>query len=414
MINKHLIYNITGTNTGKIKVISQMSEEPAALMEPMLPPSGIKELEDLAMELAKKGSALAGTIHPIVRRSIGNLVRSMNCYYSNLIEGHDTHPRDIDKALAGDFSSNAKQRNLQLEAKAHIEVQRLIDSGEAPTIKPSSEFMLWVHKEFCSHLPEQLLWIANPDTDEKLQVVPGEYRKREVAVGRHTPPLAENLERFMRRFEQAYNPQILSQVQQVIAIAASHHRLVWIHPFLDGNGRVVRLFSHAWLLETGIGSSLWSVSRGLARNVEEYKARLMDADTPRRGDLDGRGNLSLEGLLNFCRFFLQTAIDQIDFMAELLDTDNLLTRMSIHIKEEVAFKRLPKGSFELLREAWLLGEFKRGRAVELTGYKERAAREVLASLLEQQYLVSDNERGPVRLGFPIGAIDRWMPRFYPS
>jgi len=119
-----------------------MAVEPISLMEPVLPASGNKELEDLAMELAKKGSALAATLHPLVRKSIGNLVRSMNCYYSNLIEGHDTHPRDIDKALAGDFSKNLTQRNLQLEAKAHIEVQKLIDEGKAPAIKPSSEFML--------------------------------------------------------------------------------------------------------------------------------------------------------------------------------------------------------------------------------------------------------------------------------
>lgn len=77
----------------------------------MLPALGNKELEDLAMELAKKSCALAGTLHPAVRKSIGNLVRSMNCYYSNLIEGHDTHPRDIDKALAGDFSKDPEKRN---------------------------------------------------------------------------------------------------------------------------------------------------------------------------------------------------------------------------------------------------------------------------------------------------------------
>ncbi len=393
---------------------SSMTTESIALMEPMLPALGNKELEDMAMELAKKGSALAGTVHPIVRQSIGDLVRSMNCYYSNLIEGHDTHPRDIDKALAGDFSKDHKQRNLQLEAKAHIDVQKLIDSGHAPRIKPSREFMLWVHREFCSRLPEELLWVENPDTGKKLKVIPGEFRKTEVVVGRHIPPLVENLSRFLSRFEEAYDPARLSQVQQVIAIAASHHRLAWIHPFLDGNGRVMRLFSHAWFLETGIGSSLWSVSRGLARSVEQYKASLMAADASRKGDLDGRGNLSHEELVNFCRFFLKAAVDQMDFMAGLLDTDNFMVRMNIHIQEEVALKRLPKGSFALLREAWLAGEFKRGRAPEITGYQERTARDVLTTLLAKGYLVSDNERGPVRLGFPVEAVERWLPKLYPA
>lgn len=391
-----------------------MVSESTALMEPMMPALGNRELEDMAMELAKKGSALAATIHPIVRRSVGQLVRSMNCYYSNLIEGHDTHPRDIDKALSDDFSKDPTQRSLQLEAKAHIEVQGLIDEGHAPATKPSIAFMRWAHNEFCMRLPEELLWVTNPDTGEKLKIAPGEFREREVSVGQHRPPLAENLETFMHRFEEAYDPSRLSQVQQVIAIAASHHRLVWIHPFLDGNGRVARLFSHAWLLETGIGSSLWSVSRGLARNIEEYKARLMAADLPRKGDLDGRGNLSHEELINFCRFFLRTAMDQIDFMTDLIDTDNLLARMNIHVQEEIALKRMPKGSFNLLREAWLIGEFKRGQAAEITGYKERAAREALAALLAKGYLVSDNERGPVRLGFPLEVVERWLPKLYPA
>lgn len=390
-----------------------MSAEPIALMEPMLPALGNRELEDLAMTLARKGSALAVSLHPVCRSAIGTLVRSMNCYYSNLIEGHDTHPRDIDRALANDLSHDPRQRNLQLEARAHIEVQQLIDEGQSPPIKPSGDFLRWTHAQFCSRLPDDLLWVSNPDSGERIKVSPGVYREQEVAVGRHVPPLASNLPRFMQRFEQAYDPAQLSQVQQVIAIAAAHHRLVWIHPFLDGNGRVARLFSHAWLLDTGIGSSLWSISRGLARNVEEYKSRLMAADSPRKGDLDGRGNLSHAELVNFCRFFLQAAIDQIDFMSALLDTEALLTRMSIHVQEEVQLKRLPKGSFALLREAWLMGEFRRGQAAELTGYKERAARDVLTTLLEKGYLVSDNARAAVRLGLSPDAVQRWLPRLYP-
>ena len=391
-----------------------MNKETVASMEPMLPAQGQRELEDLAMELAKKGSALAGTLHPVVRRSVGDLVRSMNCYYSNLIEGHDTHPRDIDKALAGDFSGQQKERNLQLEAKAHIEVQRMIDRGDAPTVFPAKAFLLWVHREFCSRLPQELLRVENPGTHEIQEVIPGEWRTTEVSVGRHVPPLAGNLEYFMNRFEEAYSPDNLSQVQQVVAIAAAHHRLVWIHPFLDENGRVARLYSHALLLHSEVGSNLWSISRGLARKVEIYKSTLMAADAARKGDLDGRGSLSHEELVNFCRYFLATCIDQVEFVTKLLDTDQLLTRMEIHIREEIAGKRLPKGAFLLLREAFYSGEFTRGKATEITGYRERQARDVLSKLLENGYLTSATERGPVRLGFPPQAVERWLPGLYPA
>ena len=391
-----------------------MNKETVALMEPMLPAQGQRELEDLAMELAKKGSALAGALHPVVRQSMGDLVRSMNCYYSNLIEGHDTHPRDIDKALAGDFSGQQKERNLQLEAKAHIEVQRMIDRGEAPMVFPAKAFLLWVHREFCSRLPQELLRVENPGTHEIQEVIPGEWRTTEVSVGRHVPPLAENLEYFLKRFEEVYSPDNLSQVQQVIAIAASHHRLVWIHPFLDGNGRVARLYSHALLLHSEVGSNLWSISRGLARKVETYKSTLMAADAARKGDLDGRGSLSHEELVNFCRYFLATCIDQVEFVTKLLDTDQLLTRMEIHVREEIAGKRLPKGAFSLLRETFYSGEFTRGKATEITGYRERQARDGLSKLLEKGYLTSATERGPVRLGFPPEAIERWLPGLYPT
>ena len=53
----------------------------------------------------------------------------MNCYYSNLIEGHYTHPVDIERALKDEYSADPEKRDLQLEAKAHIKVQEWIDAG---------------------------------------------------------------------------------------------------------------------------------------------------------------------------------------------------------------------------------------------------------------------------------------------
>src|SRR3990167_11414518 len=107
---------------GKLNTISEM--------EPLMPESGMKELEDLVSDFISKANRLASQLKPQVIKSVGDLVRSMNCYYSNLIEGHHTHPRDIEKALQEDFSKNKEKRNLQLEAKSHIEVQKKIDEGE--------------------------------------------------------------------------------------------------------------------------------------------------------------------------------------------------------------------------------------------------------------------------------------------
>ncbi len=194
----------------------------------------------------------------------------------------------------------------------------------------------------------------------------------------------------------------------------AHHRLLWIHPFLDGNGRVARLFSHAYLQELGIGCELWSVARGLARDVERYKELLMEADEPRRGDVDGRGALSMQSLERFCGFFLRTCIDQVDFMDKLLDTRELTTRMEVWTEEQVRLGVLAKGSWPLLREALLAGEFPRGKAAPLTGYKDRQARTVLAKLVAMGVLVSESKLGSVRLGFPDGVVERWLPTLYPA
>ncbi|MDW3206072.1 MAG: Fic family protein [Alphaproteobacteria bacterium] len=382
-------------------------------MEPMMPEQGRAELEDLAVTLVEKASALAGQVNPLVSRSIGDLVRSMNCYYSNLIEGHDTHPRDIERAMQNDYSADPKKRDLQLEARAHIELQRIIDFDDATWQVASADFVRWLHREFCSRLPEDLLWVENPDTGEKVKVVPGEFRDGDVQVGLHVPPAAESIERFLARFEEVYAPDKLSRLRQVVAVAASHHRLLWIHPFYDGNGRVARMHSHAYLKKIGVGSSLWSVSRGLARRVGDYKRLLMAADNPRQGDLDGRGNLSSKSLHEFCIFFLETCIDQVEFMEEMLKPTELIRRIERYTGDAIHKKDLPKGSYQLLREALHAGEFERGRAAEITGYKERQGRSVLNALLDKGLLVSDTQRGPVRLGFPNEVVDWWFPRLYP-
>ncbi len=379
-----------------------------------MPRDGGQELQNLAVDLIAKANQLSGQVKTEVQESIGDLVRSMSCYYSNLMEGHNTHPREIDSALADKYSNDARRRSLQKEAIAHIEVQRMIDSGEAPDVAPtSSEYIRWIHYEFCRRLPEDLLWVENPETHERIQVVPGEFRDGAVQVGRHIPPPAEDIDSFIDRFAEVYAGDRLSSVQKVIAIAAAHHRFVWIHPFFDGNGRVVRLMSHAMLLQCGVGSCLWSVARGLARSGADYKAALMAADSPRQGDLDGRGALSDKQLQAFCEFFLRASIDQVEFMESLLQPNELLRRMKIYCDDEESAGRLPKRSMAMLREAFLLGQFERGRAPEVTGYQERRAREILAQLLQLRLLVSTGPRAPVRLGFPMDVVERWFPALYP-
>lgn len=384
-------------------------------MGPMVPDESSRLLDDDILPLIAEANLLAGQIRPILRDSIGDLVRSMNCYYSNLIEGHDTHPRDIDRALANDFSTEPKKRDLQKEAVAHIHVQRLIDTGRDPDAWPASAaYASWLHEAFCSRLPPEMLFVTDEKSGARLEIVPGEWRKRDVQVGRHVPPPHEDLPRFMARFDAAYGSPPLSKFRQLQTVGAVHHRLLWIHPFLDGNGRVARLMSHALFKRLGVGTSLWSVARGLARDEGRYKSLLAQADRPREGDLDGRGNLTQRGLVDFCKFFLDCSVDQIRFMSDLLEPATLITRMEIHIEEEMRAKRLLPGSFAVLREAVISGEVERSKIPLLTGYEERGARNVTAKLVEKGMLTASTHRAPLRLAFPSDVADRWFPNLYPA
>ena len=231
----------------------------------------------------------------------------------------------------------------------------------------------------------------------------------------HLAPAASHLAGFLDRFTAVYNGKSLTQIDQIIAVAASHHRLAWIHPFLDGNGRVTRLFSHAYLIKTRIdGHGLWTVSRGLARNRGAYMAALAGADSHRKSDYDGRGNLSNKGLLDFCVFFLNTSLDQIEYMAKLLDLDGMKRRILGYVDRQVHLGELQKESGYLLMETFLKGEIQRGEASRITGKPERSARRILKDLLNKSLLVSNSAKGPVRLGFPAKVAAYYFPRLYPE
>src|SRR5690348_16013625 len=134
--------------------------ETLALMEPLLLRDDSPKrsnLADLALELAQKSAGFRKSLPPSMLTSLAGLVRSMNCYYSNLIEGHDTHPIDIERALKNDYSKDAKKRDLQLEAKAHIAVQQWIDTGGLKSSATTGDSITEIHRRFCEQLPKDLL-----------------------------------------------------------------------------------------------------------------------------------------------------------------------------------------------------------------------------------------------------------------
>lgn len=340
----------------------------------------------------------------------------MNCYYSNLIEGHNTRPRDIENALAGAELEEAT-RPLALEAKAHVTVQREIDrmyvEGRLPS-PTSMDFITWVHRRYYEEMPDEFKFVERPDGTQA-PIVPGAFRGQgddDVVVGRHQPPSSPRVSAFMEHFSKRYRQAHAGATNRVIAIAAAHQRLNFIHPFPYGNGRVSRLMSHAMALNTGIGGKgLWSMSRGLARGLHEkteYK-RMMDyADHPRMGDRDGRGNLSLKALEAYCEWFLSVVLDQIRFASAVFAFDKLESRYRKLVSSVTDDKRAPDVISAVLRD----GSMQRGDINLITRTSERTARTTLTELVHAGFLKSYSPKTPVRIAFPLDYRERLFPNLF--
>jgi Fic family protein len=396
---------------------TKLFTQPAS-MEPLLAESSLPRLARLTSEILRQAGQLSSQVPSvIVRWRIARLVREMNSYYSNLIEGHRTLPRDIERALRQDYSSNPESRANQHLNRAHIEVETLMrDRLEKETELSihSPEFLCWLHREFYSRLPDNLHFSRDRQGKE-YRIEPGALREFEVEVGSHQPPHFGAVPVFLAHFASYYQSDRILQTSQLIALAAAHHRLAWIHPFGDGNGRVTRLYSHAWLIRCKADASgLWSLSRGLARHRDSYYQHLRDADNRRINDLDGRGNLSDRALGEFCRFILQTMLDQIEFMSGLLQLETLSTRLDRYLQFEVltlktkARERLAR----LLKAALLEGEIDRGRVGEIVGLRGTSAREIIRLAVSEELLDSQTERGPLSLVFSAKTLESYFPQLY--
>ena len=219
-------------------------------------------------------------------------------------------------------------------------------------------------------------------------------------VGVHVAPPADELPSWMARFDEGA-PERFGRAERLVAIAAAHHRLLWIHPFADGNGRVARLLSHALLRQSGVGSPLWSVARGLARNIDAYRAYLARADDPPQSLLDGRGILSDGRLADFCRFFLAACSDQVRFMRALLSPEALAGRVREFVAAEAAGSRLDPRLQPLLEQAVLFGVVQRADVPGLVGVSDRQARRLVRPLVASRP-ADRGERCPTPRCFPAG------------
>jgi len=379
------------------------------MFSPYLPES-TPHRADLAEHVLHKAVSLGAMLHPITRRRISALVRNIQSYYSNAIEGHSTYPIDVENAMRNVWSTDPANRDVNRLIKAHVDADLRLRDSVATVTNP--DFIAELHRLLYDGVPDSFLELPLPDGSGHLRLIPGEFRNRAVKVGYHIAPSPDRISDLLTRFNDVYDVRKYRGHERVFAWAASHHRLLWIHPFTDGNGRVARLFSHQFARRMGVDADgCWSISRGLGRHRDAYMSHLAEADGAPRFPTDGRGPLSLDALNAFCDFWMETALDQIEFMGSLFELDSLIDR--IHKSVAVLSSLRPEAAYVLEMVA-LRGEIARGEISRITGLKERTARTLTHDLLSLGYLESASHKAPVRLGIPPEIVGVWFPSLYPN
>lgn len=381
--------------------------------EPLLPsPLKQEPLLAKAHDLARAATALVGRPIPPELRG---LLRAMNSYYSNRIEGQHTRPLELEQALRRDFSGDARLARRQRLAIAHIDTEVAMEArytgpeGAADLYTPLA--VQQIHTALFSRLPT-----ADLTTDEGTPIQPGQFRQRDVSVGQHVPPQANSLAAFLDRWATFYGG-VRRGDAAIVALAASHQRLGWIHPFVDGNGRVMRLHSHALLHAQGYTGGLWSPLRGFARSVDRYYALLAAADQPRHGALDGRGNLSQAALVDWIDYVLELCLDQVNFMGSMLKLDEIERRIAacLTYEQETLRSGVRVEALRPLHYLFLTGmEMDRGEFKRMTGLGDRTAVTMLGALVQRGLLVSDTVQGRVRFGMPMHALRFYFPALWPE
>jgi Fic family protein len=385
----------------------------AGEFEPLLPEDRVLEpLRELAHEVQSEAWKLAGFAHPSVLLTLGPLLRAMNSYYTNRIEGQHTLPADIEKAMRQHFSTNPDRAAKQRLAIAHMETEQWAERTYGNQ-RPQSLFAPGVVFDIHRHLYAQLSE-ADLETLDGEAIEPGKPRTREVTVGAHLTPPPQSLTELLDHFATRYGALPTGE-SLLIGVACAHHRLTWIHPFIDGNGRAARLHSHLVLTGMQLTSGLWSPMRGLARNRDQYYALLNNADLPRRNDLDGRGCLSQEHLVAFATFFLTICLDQVRFTRQMLRLDAMRPRLDALLTFESAHGHdLSPAAGDALHYAFLNGPLERSRFITMLGLPERSGRRILTALLDYGLLTSETPKGVVYFGVPFQALRFIFPALWPE
>ncbi len=247
----------------------------------------LEDLRDLASEVISGAIGLEARLAPETAEALGERLRILNSLFSNQIEGYSTTYSEIEDRLGqaqqdpADVPISDDKYAVELGAahvKAEAALVRLL--AQHPRCNVSHpDFIRDIHFKFYSELPPELQYTHSPGGFARYPVKPGEFRDAPVylsmgggglaPIGPKTiPDLVANMD----AFGQIFDPDAFRGGEaRMIAAAAGHAKLAWLHPFRDGNGRTIRLYTSLFMARCNVNRlNLWSLSRGLAESKGRY------------------------------------------------------------------------------------------------------------------------------------------------
>lgn len=357
-------------------------------IEPCLPEPD-REHEDLARELQAVTQRIGRGLHEETALECAEAIRLIETRSSWLLEGLAIGLPDLAREVAAVDAGHIERG--QAPDQVHLALTlRAVDESRDFAIEPyQPQIMASMHA-------------AIFDGSAGFRRGPAD----DVTVGRHLPPSSLALGAFLDRIAEAYRLDRMPRSQQLPAVAAAHHRFAYVHPFVDGNGRVGRLLSRAALGKCGAsGRGLWSLSHAFSQaGIEVYRQTLDRADTTRRGDLDGRGNLSLAALREFVGWFLRTAIAEATLAETTFSECPLQQRFRMAMGEVGISGR----AIEIAMSTLMLGSF----GADSHRYHREEDRAAI-NALQQAGFLKPTRRRPDRIGvgMPVASLPTLLPAF---
>lgn len=268
-------------------------------------------ITDMILELEKlRYKVLRGTTHPLVFQQVRSMFQMLESIGSSRIEGNNT--------TVLDYVETTKIQSSE-SFSSHEDIQEIINIEEATQYIEQNINDLSISSMLIREL--HTLVVKNLSSSKEGAYHSGVYRQSNVRIAgsNHTPPDYTQVEPLMQELLDFVNSETPPKYD-LLKIAIAHHRFVWIHPFENGNGRVVRLLTYALLLKYVFTSRdrIINPTAVFYSDREEYYRYLSRAD-------DGTD----EGLVEWAEYMLRGLKNEIEKIDLITDYDYLRTHILI-------------------------------------------------------------------------------------